>query len=104
MQPPSSHRHEAHAVVFKGNSAVYRLLASAGLRANKVQVCLGTSSTWEADTDKGKRWVSHGAGGWRISKTPPEAKTAEPHRPHDHPWRQKTMAMHEEWKAGRAGR
>jgi hypothetical protein len=72
LTPKSSEFREGIAVHFRGSVAVHKLLASAGMHATKVEMYKGAlGSTWVADTDKGNRWVSHGEGGWKISKAPP---------------------------------
>ena len=64
------------AASFRGRAAVRKVLQRAGMQVTKVEMYHGAlGSIWEADTDRGKRWVRHNNSGWRILKAPPAAET-----------------------------
>jgi hypothetical protein len=65
-------RRPGPSVGFRGHDAVHRLLASAGMAANKISLYqTAPGELWEAETNRGPRWVSHTKDGWKISKVPP---------------------------------
>ncbi len=76
--PKKSH-YKGPPPICAGNIAVAKRLASAGMHATKIELYKGQlGCCWEADTERGKRWVSHGKDGWRISKVPPGARNKAP--------------------------
>lgn len=56
---------------FRGSVAVKQRLLSAGMHATKVEMYRGIGETWVAETERGRRWVSHTKQGWKISKAAP---------------------------------
>jgi len=56
---------------FRGSIAARRVLLSYGMHATKVEMYRGLKECWQADTERGRRWVRHTEGGWRISKVAP---------------------------------
>jgi hypothetical protein len=76
--PTKLKKYGGPSVIFRGHIAVQKLLLSAHIHATKIAMYKGKlGSVWEADTDRGKRWVSHNdEAGWKISKTPPVAAQA----------------------------
>lgn len=58
-------------VHFSGRIAACRVLLSYGMHATRVEMYRGLKECWEADTERGRRWVRHTEGGWRISKVAP---------------------------------
>jgi hypothetical protein len=71
-QDPSATYREGIAVHFRGSVAVKMRLQSAGMQVTRVSMWRGAlGETWEAETDRGKRWVRHTDSGWQILKAPP---------------------------------
>ena len=58
-------------VHFRGSIAARRVLLSYGMHATKVSMYRALAECWEADTERGPRWVCHTGGGWRVFKTAP---------------------------------
>ena len=73
---PASYR-KSIGVHFRGSLILEKVLLSAGLHASKVTKCREADEpTWECDTERGKRWVVHAGGGWRVEKVPPGKEMA----------------------------
>ena len=72
-------KYQGQWVIFQGTIAAQKRLKSARMEVLRIAMYRGMmGQIWEADTDHGKRWVSHTACGWQISKTPPaKARPAE---------------------------
>jgi len=73
QQPKQSKERAGVSMHFLGGLAVQKRLASSGMQAGKISCYRGRlGRVWEADTDKGKRWVSYcEKGGSKISRMPP---------------------------------
>jgi hypothetical protein len=66
--------HQGTGVYFQGTIGAQKRLASCHLVVLRIVMYKGgLGNVWEADTDKGKRWISYSEkAGWQIAKAPPQ--------------------------------
>lgn len=76
MSAPTKPSKDAVSVHFPGTIAAQKRLQSAGMVVHGIELYRNQiGQAWEADTDRGKRWVVFDLKtGWKISKEPPAAK------------------------------
>jgi hypothetical protein len=72
--PNLEQRHDEHSgIAFTGSVSAQKRLTSAGMEVFRIAMYMNRlGHVWEADTSRGKRWVSYSEiAGWNIAKVPP---------------------------------
>ena len=75
MTNTKQQNHDASKIVFTGAASAQKRLMSAGMEVHRLSAYQNRlGNVWEAETNKGRRWVSWSdRDGWKIAKEPPTA-------------------------------